>query len=78
VNLPDMSFSPPPSGDDLGPHYLNRLARLVRLRRDLDDELNTLGADLIDRAIVSTVRDCIDHGAGEEAQVLVAELPGDN
>jgi hypothetical protein len=76
MSVPEMSF-PQSSSPDLAPLYISRLARLVRLRLELSDELNTLGAQLIDRAIESTVRDCVDHGAETRARALVDSLQGD-
>jgi hypothetical protein len=51
--------------------FLNRLQRLLRMRQDYRDDLNPLGFRLLDRAIQATYRDCVDHGAGEEARRLL-------
>ncbi len=73
MKLPEMSFPPSPPSGALGPMYLSRLARLVKLRRELDDDLNSLGVDLIERAIGATVKDCIGSGAGGAAAAIVAD-----
>jgi len=55
--------------------FVKRLERLVRLRRDYSHDLNPLGLRLLDRAIYSTYKDCIDFGAGDEAKEIVAHHP---
>jgi hypothetical protein len=70
MNLPPELPSSAPD-EALAPVFLGRLTRLVRLRRELNGDLNPLGADLIDRAIVATVRDCDDAGAGPAARSLL-------
>ncbi|HEY7270038.1 MAG TPA: hypothetical protein VH951_09440 [Dehalococcoidia bacterium] len=60
----------------LGNHYLSRLERLVRLRRDFENHLNELGVDILDRSIYATYRDCCDNGCAEGARALMASLPG--
>ena len=76
MKSPEMSFQSSPSDSELGSMYLSRLARLIRLRRERDDELNRLGVDLIERAIVATATDCADNGAGEAAEALLTSGPG--
>lgn len=56
-------------------HFLRRLNRLLRLRREQTVELNVDGVRLIDRAIYSTYCDASDVGATEEAQKLLRRLP---
>jgi hypothetical protein len=51
--------------------FVQRLKRLIRVRRDYDEDLNSLGAELIDRAIYATYRDCVDYGASDEALKLM-------
>lgn len=52
--------------------FVNRLARLIQLRRELRDDLNPTGVELLDRAIYATYRDCIDFGAADQARGLMA------
>ncbi len=68
MNLPELPFPPSPPTDALGSHYIERLERLLRLRRELEDELNSLGAGLLERAIAATVKDCEASGAGAAAR----------
>jgi len=79
MHFPELPFLPSPSADELGDHYLGRLARLVHLRRELEEDLNALGVDLLDRAIASTLKDCEANGAGRSARALVrrTRLRGD-
>jgi hypothetical protein len=69
MSLPEMPSSAPQ--EELAPVFLGRLSRLVRLRRELDGDLNPLGVNLIDRAIVATVKDCDDAGAGQAARSVL-------
>jgi hypothetical protein len=55
--------------------FVRRLARLIRLRRDYSEDLNPLGLRLLDRAIQSTYKDCLDYGASEEVKQLIAQHP---
>jgi hypothetical protein len=55
--------------------FVRRLRRLMRLRRDYLDDLNPLGLRLLDRALYATYRDCLDYGAGREANEIMAEHP---
>jgi hypothetical protein len=48
---------------------------LIRLRREYREDLNPLGIRLLDRAIYATYRDCIDYGAAEQADALMADHP---
>jgi hypothetical protein len=65
--LPDFR---PASRRETREAFLTRLERLVRLRQELLEELNELGLALLDRAIYSTYRDCVDAGAGYDARRL--------
>lgn len=56
-------------------HFLRRLNRLLRLRREQGTELNRDGVRLIDRAIYATYCDASDVGVTEEAQNLLRRLP---
>ncbi len=77
MKSPEMSFQSSPSDSELGSMYLSRLDRLVRLRREREDELNRLGVDLIERAITATMMDCAENGAGDAARELLAlRAPG--
>ena len=70
MKLPEMpSASPADAG--LRRHYVRRLERLVRLRRDFADDLNPLGLALLDRSIQATYIDCVDNGATRAARALL-------
>jgi hypothetical protein len=53
--------------------FLNRLRRLIRMRREYREDLNPLGILLLDRSIDATYQDCIDFGAGDQARALMGE-----
>lgn len=55
-------------------HFLRRLNRLLRLRKQQQGQLNEEGLRLIDRAIYSTYCDAVDLGVTEEAQKLLQAL----
>lgn len=55
--------------------FVRRLERLVRLRREYTEDLNPLGLRLLDRAINSTYKDCVDYGAEDEIKDIVAQHP---
>ena len=61
----DSSYSP------LQVHFLRRLNRLLRLRREQAGQLNDEGVRLIDRAIYSTYCDAVDLEIAAEAQKLL-------
>lgn len=61
----DGTFSP------LQSHFLKRLRRLLRLRRQQAGRLNEGGLRLIDRAIYTTYCDAADCGVTAEAQQLL-------
>ena len=65
----EASYSP------LQLHFLRRLNRLLRLRREQGGELNGEGVRLIDRAIYCTYCDASDVGVAEEAQRLLRRFP---
>jgi len=52
-------------------HFLRRLNRLLRLRREQSGQLNGDGVRLLDRAIYSTYCDAVDLGVTAEAQKLL-------
>ena len=54
--------------------YLNRLSRLLRLRRDHFDELNLQGLRILDRSIFAALCDCIDIGQGEAAKAILKDV----
>ncbi len=60
--------------DQLRDGYLNRLRRLLRLRRNHFDELNDQGLRLLDRSIFADYCDCIDIGQGEEAKAVLKDV----
>lgn len=51
--------------------YLKRLERLIRMQRDYRDDINPVGAKLLDRCIEATYQDALDFGAGSEAHELM-------
>ena len=55
--------------------FVRRLERLMRLRRDYQDDLNPLGLRLLDRALYATYRDCLEYGAAAEANTIMAHHP---
>ncbi len=59
------SFSP------LQQHFLARLRRLLRLRKDQAGKLNEGGLRLIDRAVYTTYCDAVDCGVTIVAQQLL-------
>ena len=56
------------SPETLAEHFLRRLERLWRLRRDFAERLNDLGLDMLERAWATTLTDC------EMAGVSAAEI----
>ena len=54
--------------ETLAEHFLHRLERLWRLRRDFAERLNDLGLDMLERAWATTLTDC------EMAGVSAAEI----
>jgi len=60
--------------DQLREGYLQRLRRLLRLRRDHFEELNEQGLRLLDRSIFATYCDCIDIGRGNEARDVLKDV----
>ncbi|MBF6599915.1 MAG: hypothetical protein IVW36_05340, partial [Dehalococcoidia bacterium] len=60
--MPDVARARP---EQLKDGYLNRLRRLLRLRRDHFEELNDAGLRLLDRSIFAAYCDCLDIGQGD-------------
>ena len=60
--------------DQLRDGYLNRLRRLLRLRRDHFDELNEQGLRLLDRSIFAAYCDCLDIDQGEAARTILKDV----
>jgi hypothetical protein len=60
--------------DQLRDGYLQRLRRLLRLRRDHYDELNEQGLRLLDRSIFAAYCDCIDIGQGDAAKSVLKDV----
>lgn len=54
--------------------YLQRLRRLLRLRRDHFDELNEQGLRLLDRSIFAAYCDCLDIGQGDAARGVLKDV----
>lgn len=61
----EVAFSP------LQSHFLKRLRRVLRLRKEQAGKLNESGLRLIDRAIYTTYCDAADCGVTVEAQRLL-------
>ena len=73
-----MAYSDKPSQTAEGQTkdvFIRRLERLMRLRRDYLNDLNPLGLRLLDRALYATYRDCLDYGANQEANEIMAKHP---
>jgi len=69
------SITPSPPAN-LGPSslrvvYLQRLQRLLRLRRRHEQELNRQGLRLLDRSLFAAYCACRDAGAEEEARSIL-------
>lgn len=62
------------TSDQLREGYLQRLRRLLRLRRDHFDELNDQGLRLLDRSIFAAYCDCIDIGQGDAAKDVLKDV----
>jgi hypothetical protein len=62
------------TNDQLRDGYLNRLRRLLRLRRDHFEELNEQGLRLLDRSIFAAYCDCIDIGQGDAARAVLKDV----
>ena len=62
------------SAGQLREGYLNRLRRLLRLRRDHFEELNDQGLRLLDRSIFAAYCDCIDIGENEAARSVLKDV----
>ena len=71
TTIDDITHAKP---DQLRDGYLNRLRRLLRLRRDHFDELNEQGLRLLDRSIFASYCDCIDIGQGEAAKAVLKDV----
>lgn len=59
--------------EELRRQYLDRLRRLLRLRRRHLDDLNEQGILLLDRSIFAAYRECATVNALEEAKAVLAE-----
>ncbi len=53
--------------------YLERLQRLLRLRQEHEQDLNTQGLHLLDRSIFTAFCDCRDLGVAEEARRILRD-----
>ena len=60
------------SPESLKAVYTKRLGRLLRLRRDHEEELNVQGLRLLDRAIFAAYCACRDVGAEAKAKSVLA------
>mgnify|MGYP005841934073 CR=1 FL=1 len=61
------------SEEELRRSYVERLRRLLRLRRRHLDDLNDQGILLLDRSIFAAYRECATVNAVEEAKAVLAE-----
>ncbi len=59
--------------EELRRQYVERLRRLLRLRRRHLDDLNEQGILLLDRSIFAAYRECATVNALEEAKAVLAE-----
>jgi len=71
------SYTPTPPAS-LGPAslravYLQRLQRLLRLRRKHEQELNRQGLRLLDRSLFAAYCACRDVGAQDEARAILTK-----
>jgi len=57
--------------DELRGVYLQRLRRLLQLRKNHEGRLNPEGIRLLDRSIYATYCDCVSVGSLEAAQEIV-------
>ena len=57
--------------EELDDVNMERLKRLLRLRRDCFHRLNRVGQNLVDRSIAGVYADCVDSGKGGDAQTLM-------
>jgi hypothetical protein len=78
MKFPERPSRQGKAGGRIDALFVSRLERLIRLRGEYREDLNPLGLRLLDRAIYSTYRDCIDYGAEVEAKVLMAKHPDPN
>ena len=69
-----MRRSPTRSRSSFATGYLNRLRRLLRLRRDHFEELNEQGLRLLDRSIFAAYCDCLDIGQGDAAKSVLKDV----
>lgn len=53
--------------------HLQRLERLLRLRREHEPDLNKQGLRLLDRAVFAAYCDCRDNGVDEKARRLIEQ-----
>ena len=68
----DLPSPLPAAGDQSKSVFVNRLARLIQLHRNFQDDLNPMGLRLLEQSIKATYRDCIDFGAADQAQTLLS------
>ena len=66
------SFERSASNTQVRSVFVNRLSRLIQLHRDFQEDLNTMGLQLLERSIDATYWDCVDFGAQEQARQLLS------
>jgi hypothetical protein len=71
MTLPEIAHA---TSDQLREGYLQRLRRLLRLRRDHFEELNDQGLRLLDRSIFAAYCDCLDIGQGDAARGVLKDV----
>jgi hypothetical protein len=69
----EMPSSPRAEEGQVKAVFIARLERLLRMRKDYREDLNPLGLRLLDRAIDSTYRDCVDFGAADQARAIMSK-----
>lgn len=58
----------------LARYFLSRLERLVQIRQTQSGQLSNEVIRILDRAIYTTLCDCIDAGAGEVARAILHNI----
>lgn len=77
MNFANTTPIPETGGRPLREVYLERLERVLKLRRRHDDELNPQGIRLLDHSVFAAYCDCRDIGAAAEARELIRAADGE-
>jgi hypothetical protein len=67
-----MPVDPAEAQNALQEIYLGRLQRLLRLRRQHEQDLNQHGVRLLDHSIFAAYCDCRELGAGTRARTILS------